>query len=191
MPISESRCPPRRRLASLFAAMSILLGGCATLREALAPEPEPVPEPRAVAPAPRSSTRMLALDNYLAYARLLREAPPAQQKRVSQGAVAAYQQDPTPHRKLRYALTLEVLASPYSDPRKALHLLEELAAATPPLPRDIQLLVDMQVHALRQRLELTDRVAILTKALHDADAKIDALTDIEQNLERPAGGTTP
>jgi hypothetical protein len=128
---------------------------------------------------------MLSLEQYLAYARQLSEAQPAQQKQVYQQVAAAYQQNPSPHRKLRYALTLDVLASPYSDPRKALQLFRELAAAQPPLPQELALLVTLQVHALQRRLELSDRVAILTKALHDADAKMDALTDIEQKLDPP------
>ncbi len=191
MPISELPCPRRRRRARFaplaLVGITLLLSSCAALQQALAPEPEPAPR-AGPAPAPTRASGMLRLEDYLAYARLLSQVQPAEQKKVYQQAISAHQKSPTPHRKLRYALTLEVLASPYSDPRKALHLFKELAAATPPLPRELWLLVNMEVHTLQQRLELTDRVAILTKALHDADAKIDALTDIEQSLERPTGG---
>ena len=193
MPISGSPCRPRRRSFRLSAlAAGLLLGACASLQEPPPPVPVPMPSPaapkaeHALARTPPRTASMLGLEDYLSYAKLLSAAQLPQQKRVYQQAVAAYRENPTPHRKLRYALTLEVLASPYSDPRRALHLFKELAAAEPPLPEDIRLLVDLQIHALQQRLELTDRVAILNKALQDADAKIDALTDIEQSLEPPA-----
>ncbi|MGH8528788.1 MAG: hypothetical protein ACRETN_02950 [Nevskiales bacterium] len=179
MPILEFSC--RRRLlrasASLatalaLAAAGLLSSGCETLQEVVAPEPPP------------ASTGMLSLEQYLAYTRLLTAARPAQQKKVYQQAVSAYRRNPTPHNQLRYALTLSVLDSPYGDSEQAHKLFKALAAT--PLPRDLGALVNLQLHVLQHRRALTDRVAILSKALDDAAAKIDALTTIEQKLERPA-----
>lgn len=181
MPISEFSC--RRRLlrasAGLAAVLalvagSLLVSGCETLQEAVTEEPPP------------ASTGMLTLEQYLAYTRLLTTVRPAQQKKVYQQAVSAYRRSRTPHNRLRYALTLSVLGSPYGDAKKAHELFKELAGPNTPLPRDLWLLVNLQINALQQRQELTDRVAILSNAVEDAAAKIDALTTIEQKLEQPA-----
>lgn len=179
MLILEFSCLRRRQLARAGAVLVLasLLGGCTLWQETIVSQ-EPPP----------ASTGMLSLEQYLAYTQLLASVRPAQQKKVYQQAASAYRRSRTPHNRLRYALTLSVLDSPYGDADQAHRLLEELAAPGTTLPRELLLLVNLQLNSLQQRRTLGARVAILNKAVEDATAKIDALTTIEQKLEQPASG---
>ncbi|HXG29845.1 MAG TPA: hypothetical protein VNJ47_13480 [Nevskiales bacterium] len=183
MHTSESACHRRRPLrtpktltALLLGLLAAATGGCAGLAPAT---------PRAsVAPA-WTETEFRPVSEYLAYMHMLAVAPPATRKSLYQQAVRSQREQATPHTKLRLALALATLDSPYGDVNKARQLYRELLPSAQSMP-EIESLLQVQLAEAQQRLALEERLALMQQRLDKAEAKIQALTTIEQTLDPPA-----
>jgi hypothetical protein len=116
---------------------------------------------------------------YTTYMHMLAVAPPATQKSLYQQAARSYREQLTPHSKLRFALALGLLGAPYGDAAKARQLYKEL-------PPAIESLLQIRLSEAQHRLALEERLALLQQRLEKAEAKIQALTTLEQTLEQPA-----
>jgi hypothetical protein len=122
---------------------------------------------------------------YTTYMHMLAVAPPATQKSLYQQVARSYREQLTPHSKLRFALALGLLGAPYGDAAKARQLYKELLPAAQAAP-DIESLLQIRLSEAQHRLALEERLALLQQRLEQAEAKIQALTTIEQTLEQPA-----
>jgi hypothetical protein len=187
---SESVClrRPRRpepsaarllcRVASLAAGLAaVLTTACATLAPGMRAGGD-------TSPAWNGST-FRPESEYMTYMHMLAVAPPATQKSLYQQAARSYREHPTPHSKLRFALALGLLGAPYGDAAKARQLYKELLPAAQAAPA-IESLLQIRLSEAQHRLALEERLALLQQRLEKAEAKIQALTTIEQTLEQPA-----
>jgi hypothetical protein len=116
---------------------------------------------------------------------MLSVAVPETQRSLYQQAAQYYRQEGTPHAKLRFALALGLLDTPYGDVAKAQRLYKELLPPEQAAPPEIEALLRVRLSEARQRLILEERLALLQQDLDKAEAKIQALTTIEKTLEQP------
>lgn len=187
MRISEYVCPrrPSRRLSrysvALLLGSALLLSACETLA--------PAAGSRGTQPQPSQGAVFRPEPEYLTYMHMLAVATPATQKTLYQQAARNYREQATPHDKLRFALALSLLDAPYGDAAKARQLYRELLPPAQPVPQAIESLLQVQLNGVGQRLALEERLALLQQELGKAEAKIQALTTIEQTLEQPAPET--
>jgi hypothetical protein len=193
-------------LASLVAALAAMLGGCADLlprRDSTPPVQAPVID--------RQAASATLISGYLENLQRLVQSAPAQQAEMAATAQREYDLAPTPSHQLRLALVLATPNHSATDLPRAQRLLRELMAAPAallPAERALAFLeqqkVDVQLalEAENKRLQGTvvrndkDRNAAankrlqaeveentrLRKELEEAQAKLDAISDIEKSL---------
>lgn len=159
-----------------------------------------------------------ALAAYLEVLQRLVESGPAEQAEIVVAAQREFELAPTPSHQLRYALALAAPNHAGSDPVKAQQLLRELLAVPEtmlPAERALAMLelmkVDQQMllaaenrrlqndqaRADRDRIAATNRRlqaeieenARLRKALEEAQAKLDAIADIERKINERNSNT--
>jgi hypothetical protein len=200
-----------------LVVLALALCGCTGTRTRPAPQPqrtESVAEDRDAAAA-------VMMGNTFQTMQRLSQASAAEQAELLAGARAGYERSPQGGAQLRYALLLATPGHPGRDAPKAQNLLRQLVAQPETLvpieravalvelaqlDRELGLKADndrMQIDAQRgdheraiaaaqRRLqaELDDN-AKLRKQLEDAQAKLDAVANIERNLtdrKNPSGG---
>lgn len=166
----------------------------------------------------RNATEATVIASYLDTCLKLARGAPAEQAEILNAALNDYSAAPTPSRVLRYAMVLSTPGHAGHDPVVAQRLLREVLASPEtllPAERALAFLqlqqVDRQqalqadVRRLQQGAERStnDRIAQLTrrltteseenarlkKALADAQAKLDAIANIERSSNN--GRTTP
>jgi predicted ribosome quality control (RQC) complex YloA/Tae2 family protein len=189
--------------------LALCLGGCAA---APATTPvAPAPRAESNLSEDRDAAAALLVGNIFQSMQRLTQAPPAEQAEVLSTARAAFERAPQGTVQLRYAMLLSAPAHPGRDLTLAQTLLRQLiaqpetlvpverAVATVELAtidRELSLKADtdrVQVDAQRgdrerssasqKRLQAeVDENARLRKQLEDAQAKLDAIANIERNL---------
>jgi hypothetical protein len=198
-----------QRSARPFATvLALALVGCSAMPEHQEAPPPPRTdsgvEDRDVAAA------VLIADSFQTMQRLA-QSPPAEQAEILAAAREAYQRTPQGGAQLRYALLLATPGHPGRNPQQAQMLLRELIAqpeALVPVERAVvlvelsQLNRELELQASTQRLQSdsarvdqehsataqrrlqaeVDENAALRKALDAAQAKLDAIANIERNL---------
>jgi hypothetical protein len=206
------------RSCRIFAlALALALCGCTSTTTRPAPPPqrtESVAEDRDAAAA-------VMMGNTFQTMQRLSQASAAEQAELLAGARAAYERSPQGGAQLRYALLLATPGHPGRDAPKAQNLLRQLVAQPEtlvPIERAVALVelaqldrelglkadndrmqFDAQrgdheraVAAAQRRLQAElDENAKLRKQLDDAQAKLDAVANIERNLtdrKNPSGG---
>lgn len=201
--------PSARSVAlALCALAGLLMGGCGVLPlPHQTPPPqriEPSAEQRDVAAA------VLIADTFQSMQRLS-QSPPAEQAEILAAARTAYQRAPQGGTQLRYALLLGTPGHPGRDPQQAQMLLRELVAQPETLVPIERAVVLVELSQLSRELELQasnrqlqadalrldqehsvaaqrrlqaeiDDNAALRRALDAAQAKLDAVANIERNL---------
>lgn len=187
-------------------ALALLATACSTdflYRNASGDDTAPVVD-RAAASAALIATYLEGLEHLLA-------APPAEQAEIAAAARHDYELAPTPDHQLRYALILatpghaatdqtgaqrmlrELTAAPAAlqPPERALAFLEQqkldaqltLAAENQRLQSDATRMDRDKTNALSKRLQTeVEENARLRKELNAAQAKLDAISDIERSL---------
>lgn len=197
---------PNSRLLAL--ALALALVGCSATPE----RPEAPPPPRAESgPEDRDVTAAVLIADSFQTMQRLAQSPPAEQAEILAAARDAYQRTPQGGAQLRYALLLATPGHPGRNPQQAQRLLRELIAqpeALMPVERAVvlvelaQLNRELELQASNQRLQAdstrvdqehsaaaqrrlqaeADENAALRKALEAAQAKLDAVANIERNL---------
>jgi hypothetical protein len=192
---------------SLIAALALLLGACAGFGAGGRSDTA-----RQAAPAQdRDTTVAVMLAGTIQTLQRLTQGSPAEQAEILASARQAYERGPMGGAQLRYALVLATPGHPARDAERARTLLRELAAqpeALQPveraltlvelgqLERELGLKADndrLQAEAQRtnrERNTLTARRlqaeieenARLRRQLEEAQAKLDAIADIERNI---------
>jgi hypothetical protein len=192
--------------ATLLAALIALLAGCADLL------PRNDSRPTAPTPViDRQAASATLITGYLENLQRLVQSAPAEQAEIAAAAQREYDMAPTPSHQLRLALVLATPNHPATDMPRAQRLLRELMAAPAallPAERALAFLesqkVDAQValEAENKRLQSTvvrndrdrsqaankrlqaeiEENARLRKELEEAQAKLDAISDIEKSL---------
>lgn len=200
------------------ALLVVALAGCGSLPMTRSHEPS--------APSvDRSSTETAVISSYLDVCLRVARGTPAEQAEILTGASNDYSAAPTPSRVLRYAMVLSTPGHAGYDPVVAQRLLHEVLANPEtllPAERALAFLqlqqVDRQqaIQADNRRLQQSadratnDRIAQLTKrlttesdenarlkkALADAQAKLDAIANIEgsankRSTQQPTEGRKP
>lgn len=193
-------------LVTLAAAVAGVLGGCADLM------PRNDSRPPVQAPViDRQAASATLISGYLENLQRLVQSAPAEQAEITAAAQREYDMAPTPSHQLRLALVLATPNHAATDLPRAQRLLRELMAAPAallPAERALAFLeqqkVDVQLalEAENKRLQGTvvrndkDRNAAankrlqaeieenarLKKELEEAQAKLDAISDIEKSL---------
>jgi hypothetical protein len=198
----------RRDIASL-GALAALLCGCANIDALRAPPPAPRTDNTA---EDRDTVAAVMMASTFQSMQHLTQAGPAEQAEIVAAARESFERSPQGSAKLRYALMLATPGHPARDPAMAQRLLRELAAQPEtllPIERAVALVelaqldselglaaengrlvqsgeqrADRDRNASTQRrlqAEL-DENARLRKQLEDAQAKLDAIANIERNL---------
>jgi hypothetical protein len=192
---------------SLIAALALLLGACAGFGAGARSDAA-----RQAAPAQdRDTTVAVMLAGTIQTLQRLTQGSPAEQAEILASARQAYERGPLGGAQLRYALVLATPGHPARDAERARTLLRELAAqpeALQPveraltlvelgqLERELGLKADndrLQAEAQRtnrERNSLTARRlqteieenARLRRQLEEAQAKLDAIANIERNI---------
>jgi hypothetical protein len=208
---------PNARL--LATALALALLGCSAVPERQ--EAPPPPRPESGAQDRDVTAAVLIADSFQTMQRLA-QSPPAEQAEILAAAREAYQRTPQGGAQLRYALLLATPGHPGRNPQQAQMLLRELIAqpeALVPVERAVvlvelsQLNRELELQASSQRLQTDsarvdqehsataqrrlqaeiDENAALRKALDAAQAKLDAIANIERNLaeRKSANGVSP
>lgn len=205
-----------RPSALTLAALGLALCGCAGI-DALRPTPPPQRSDNPT--EDRDTVAAVVMASTFQNMQHLVQAAPAEQAEIVAAARAAYEHSPQGSAKLRYALLLSTPGHPARDPVMAQKLLRELAAQPEvllPLERAVALVALAQLNgelALRadnERLQRSEELhtdhdhgaaaqrhlqaeldenARLRKQLEDAQAKLDAIANIERNLTQRKSGT--
>jgi hypothetical protein len=194
-------------LVTLVAALAALVSGCATDLFARKDSRPPVQAPV----IDRQAASAALISGYLENLQRLVQSAPAEQAEIAAAAQREYDLAPTPSHQLRLALVLATPNHAATDLPRAQRLLRELMAAPAallPAERALAFLeqqtVDVQLalEAENKRLQSTvvrndkDRSAAankrlqaeveenarLRKELEEAQAKLDAISDIEKSL---------
>jgi hypothetical protein len=202
--------PPTPALLALMALLA-LLSACAGFGALQTPPPvqhsESIPEDRDTVAAVFMAGTFQSMQH-------LSQAAPAEQAEIFASARETYDRAPQGSAKLRYALMLATPGHPARDPTLARKLLRELAAqpeTLQPLERAVtlvelsQLNTELEAKAENERLSQNgeartererstatqrrlqaemDENARLRKQLEDAQAKLDAIANIERNLTK-------
>lgn len=199
---------------SLAGACLLLLAGCAALggggRGDAARQAQPVPD--------RDTTVAVLVANTIQTLQRLTQGTPAEQAEILASARGGYERAPLGAAQLRYALVLATPGHPGRDPERARTLLRELAAqpeALQPVERALtlvelgQLERELGLKAESERLQgelqrgererntLTarrlqaeiDENARLRRQLEEAQAKLDAIANIERNISERKSST--
>jgi len=200
----------------LLAALAL----CACASTAMRPQPQPQ-RSESVAEDRDAAVALLLANTFQSMQRLT-QAPAAEQAELLAAARAGYERSPQGGAQLRYALLLATPGHPGRDAPRAQTLLRQLVAqpeTLAPIERAVALVelaqldrelglksdnerlqADAQrgdheraVAAAQRRLQAElDENAKLRKQLEDAQAKLDAVANIERNLtdrKNPPGGS--
>jgi hypothetical protein len=201
-----------RHSGSLLAALGfgMVLCGCANLQALRTPPPPQGSENRNTN-EDRDTVAAVLMANTFQSMQHLAQAAPAEQAEIVAAARESYERSPQGSAKLRYALMLATPGHPARNPDLAQKLLRELAAQPEvllPLERAVTLVQLAQLNdelalksdnerlqgdeqradhergtATQRRLQAElDENARLRKQLEDAQAKLDAIANIERNL---------
>jgi hypothetical protein len=191
----------------IVALLALLLSGCATDLFARKDSRPPV-QPPVIDRAAASAT---LITDYLENLRRLVQAAPAEQAEIAAAAQREYDLAPTPSHQLRLALVLATPNHGATDLPRAQRLLRELMAAPAallPAERalafleqqrvDVQLALEAENKRLQASVVRNDKDksaaankrlqaeqeenARLRKELEEAQAKLDAISDIEKSL---------
>jgi len=195
-----------RRSGGVMCAL--VLGGCGGFAATHAPAPvsrnETVSEDRDAAAAVLVGSTFQSMQR-------LSQASPAEQAEILAGARSAFERTPQGSVQLRYALLLAAPGHPGRDPALAQTLLRQLAAQPEtlvPIERAVALIElaqissELSLKAENERLQIDsqrsdrertaavqrrlqteiDENAKLRKQVEDAQAKLDAIANIERNL---------
>jgi hypothetical protein len=203
--------PEHSTRASLLLALAAALCGCTGFEPLRPPPPAQHSEN---ADADRDTVAALFMANTFQSMQHLAQAGPAEQAEIVAATRDAYERAPQGSVKLRYALMLAAPGHPARDPVLARTLLRELAAqpeALQPLERAVtlvelaQVVDELELRAENERLAQNgearterergaaaqrrlqsemDENAHLRKQLEDAQAKLDAIANIERNLSK-------
>ena len=195
--------------ALVFLASALVLSGCASIEALRAPPPAQHSESRT---EDRDTVAAVFMAGTFQSMQHLAQAAPAEQAEIFTAARDAYDRTPQGSAKLRYALMLATPGHPARDPELSRKLLRELAAqpeVLQPLERAVTLVELAQINkelelktenerlsqsgetradrdhnaAAQRRLQTEmDDNARLRKQLEDAQAKLDAIANIERNL---------
>jgi hypothetical protein len=199
--------------------LALALCGCTSLTT----RPPPPPQRNENVEEDRDAAAAVMMGNTFQSMQRLSQAPAAEQAELLAAARSGYERSPQGGAQLRYALLLGTPGHPGRDARKAQTLLRELVAQPETLvpieravalvelaqlDRELGLKADndrMQSDAQRddheraaaaaqRRLQAAfDENAKLRKQLEDAQAKLDAIANIERNLtdrKNPVEGRT-
>lgn len=206
---------PSVRLAWLAAVLQ--LAGCATLNRGPAhprPAPPPPKVARDAATEARTASALMLAETFQTMQQLP-QASPAQQASIVGAAQHAYLDSPGGATQLRYALILATPGQPGRDPAKAENLLRQLVTGTDALSSSQRAVARLELAQLNQELNLKaqirqlqsaadlanqasvtqtqqlqkvrDQNARLRRQLEQAQAKLDAVANIERN---PTGAKT-
>jgi hypothetical protein len=158
------------------------------------------------------------LASYLEVLQRLVQGGPAEQAEIMVAAQREYELAPTPSKQLRYALVLATPNHPGTDLPRAQRMLRELLATPETLlpaersyaflelqnvDRQLALTSELQrqqsgtnradrdqLLALNRKLQSQDQeITRLRKALDEANAKLDAIANIEQSINERKSGT--
>jgi hypothetical protein len=214
-PDSPHRLPAGRRLPLWLAALPLLLAACA----GTSPVRPAASGTQAAAPQPdREAAMALVLADTIQSVQRLAQAGAAEQAELLSSARGAAERTPYGSAQLRYALMLAVPGATARDPERAQQLMRQLASQqeglTPverallliqlaQLDRELGLRSDNQrLQAEAQRSEREKQVvanqrlqtemaenAKLRKQLEDAQAKLDAIAQIERSPNERQGAT--
>ena len=186
----------------LLVALSMILAGCETWTGLFdSPDPEPV-----VTEQPVSKP-------YLDLLSTLVTSDPEEQTEIHDGIRASLDADPSAGNQLKYALVLAAPGHDYSDALGAQRMFSALLARSEELkPEELDIIrismaysqqwqnllaaqdvlseqmasKDIQQQARDKQIqELQGAVAALRKQLKDAEEKLDAIANIERQMERP------
>jgi hypothetical protein len=185
-----------------------MLCGCTSIT----PRPPPPPQRNDTVEEDRDAAAAVLMGNTFQTMQQLAQAPAAEQAELLAAARSAYERSPQGGAQLRYALLLATPGHPGRDAPKAQTLLRQLVAQPEtllPLERAVALLELAQLDrelglkadndrmqtdaqrsdrervaaAAQRRLQVEmDENAKLRKQLEDAQAKLDAIANIERNL---------
>ena len=198
----------------VIAILVLLLTGCATdlltRKDSRPPVPAPVID--------RAAASATLITDYLENLRRLVQAAPAEQAEIAAAAQREYDLAPTPSHQLRLALVLATPNHAATDVPRAQRLLRELMAAPAallPAERslafleqqrvDVQLALEAENKRLQTNVVRNDKDrsvaankrlqaeqeenARLRKELEEAQAKLDAISDIEKSLSERKSST--
>jgi hypothetical protein len=202
-----------RHNASLVAVLSVLLVGCG----AGVPLIKRPRDSKELPSIDRNSTETTVITSYLDTCLRLARGTPAEQAEILANANNDYSAAPTPSRVLRYAMVLSTPGHAGFDPVVAQRLLHEVLASPETLLPAERALAFLQLQQVERQQSLqadvrrlqtgaerstNDRITQLTKrlsteseentrlkkALADAQAKLDAIANIERssNNGRPS-----
>ena len=205
--------------SSRIVVLALALCSCTDLTTR--PPPPPPPQRNESVEENRDAAAAVLMGNTFQSMQRLSQAPAAEQAELLAAARSGYERSPQGGAQLRYALLLATPGHPGRDPPKAQSLLRQLVARPETLvpieravalvelaqlDRELGLKADndrMQADAQRgdheramaaaqRRLQAElDENAKLRKQLEDAQAKLDAVANIERNLtdrKKPPGG---
>ncbi|HEX7417536.1 MAG TPA: hypothetical protein VF315_05720 [Steroidobacteraceae bacterium] len=192
------------RALALLAACALVGGGCTAL-----PEGRHTPTP---APAvDRAALQAAAVASYLETMQRLAQSGAAEQAEIFAAAKRQYDEAPTPSNQLRYALAVATPGHAAGDLALAQTLLRELQAAPEALLPAERALAFLELQRVDRLLQLTTEIkrlqaeadraerertasasrrlqseiednARLRKALDEAQAKLDAIANIERTI---------
>src|SRR6202050_5424817 len=198
-------------------ALALALGGCAETT----PRPAPPPQRNQNVEEDRDAAAAVLMGNTFQTMQRLAQAPEAEQAELLAAARSGYERSPQGGAQLRYALLLATPGHPGRDAPQAQTLLRQLVAQPEtlvPIERAVALVELAQLDrelglkanndrmqadaqrgdheramaAAQHRLQAElDENAKLRKQLEDAQAKLDAVANIERNLtdrKNPPGG---
>jgi hypothetical protein len=201
-----------------IAALALVLCGCADL----ATRPPPPPQRNESVEEDRDAAAAVLMGNTFQTMQRLSQAPEAEQAELLAAARMSYERTPQGGAQLRYALLLATPGHPGRDAPKAQGMLRQLVAQPEtlvPIERAVALIELAQLDrelglkadndriqselqrgehervaaAAQRRLQVEiDENAKLRRQLEDAQAKLDAIANIERNLtdrKNPAEGT--
>jgi hypothetical protein len=176
----------------------------------------------AAVPDREAAAAVLVADHLETVSKLVK-APPAEQAEIFIATRRDYELAPTPSHQLRYALALAVPGHVGSDPQHAQQLLRDILSGAATVPEVEQALAFLELQRVEQQLSLaaenrrlqesvergdrerlatlsrrlqseTEENARLRKELEAAQAKLDAIANIERSMNerKPAPeGRTP
>jgi hypothetical protein len=204
-----------RHSTLIVLVLATTLCGCANM-ETLRPAPAPQRSDSSV--EDRDTVAAVLMASIFQSMQHLAQAAPAEQAEILAGARESFERSPQGSAKLRYALMLATPGHPARDPVMAQKLLRELTAqpeALLPIERAVTLVELAQLNgelALKtdnERLQRNDEQRVdhehgattqrrlqaeldenakLRKQLEDAQAKLDAIANIERNLAQHKSG---
>jgi hypothetical protein len=207
MPRSSRSCGKRIRSGAILG-VALAVCSCSTMT----PRPPPPPQRSENVEEDRDAAAAVLMGNTFQTMQRLSQAPAAEQAELLAAARSSYERTPQGGVQLRYALLLATPGHPGRDAPKAQTLLRQLVAQPEtlvPIERAVALVelaqldrelglqadnarmqADAQrgdrervVAAAQRRLQAEmDENAKLRKQLEDAQAKLDAIANIERNL---------